>query len=393
VQDLCWSGDGGALATGSVDNRCLLWDASRPLRPGAVLEGHSHYVQGVAWDPLGSFIATQSGDRSVRIYCRAAGAAAARAPPAAPHALLHVIAKAPAAPATPGAEAAPPRAPLFHDENMPSFFRRLSWSPDGSFLALPAGLEAPAAAGAKKTAGNATWLFRRGAWAAPAASIPGPACAAGKAVAVRFCPRLFRPRGAAAADSPFALPYRVVFAVATLEHVAVYDSACAPPLALLAAVHYAPITDLAWAPDGGALAVSSQDGYVSIVTFQDGDLGEPMEAAELPPHIAARMQPAAVAAARARAAAAAAQAAAPPPLAPAGGAAAPPPAPGAPRRITPESAAAPRRITPALVTAAAPPPPACAPAVAAEAEAEAEEGPPAKAARTEGMPEAAEPAQ
>src|ERR1700761_7607030 len=29
---------------------------------------HNHFVQGVAWDPLNEFIATQSSDRSVHIY-------------------------------------------------------------------------------------------------------------------------------------------------------------------------------------------------------------------------------------------------------------------------------------------------------------------------------------
>ena len=29
---------------------------------------------------------------------------------------------------------------LFHDETLPSFFRRLKWSPDGSFLLVPAGM-------------------------------------------------------------------------------------------------------------------------------------------------------------------------------------------------------------------------------------------------------------
>src|ERR1700753_2612097 len=29
---------------------------------------HSHFVQGVAWDPLNEFVATQSSDRSVHIY-------------------------------------------------------------------------------------------------------------------------------------------------------------------------------------------------------------------------------------------------------------------------------------------------------------------------------------
>lgn len=34
----------------------------------ARLQAHSHYVQGVCWDPLGHFLASQSADRSVRVY-------------------------------------------------------------------------------------------------------------------------------------------------------------------------------------------------------------------------------------------------------------------------------------------------------------------------------------
>lgn len=32
------------------------------------IKDHNHYVQGVAWDPLGEYIATQSSDRTCRIY-------------------------------------------------------------------------------------------------------------------------------------------------------------------------------------------------------------------------------------------------------------------------------------------------------------------------------------
>jgi chromatin assembly factor 1 subunit B len=32
------------------------------------LEGHLHYVQGVAWDPLGQYIASLSSDRTCKIY-------------------------------------------------------------------------------------------------------------------------------------------------------------------------------------------------------------------------------------------------------------------------------------------------------------------------------------
>lgn len=33
-----------------------------------VLNDHLHYVQGVAWDPVGQYVATVSGDRTCRIY-------------------------------------------------------------------------------------------------------------------------------------------------------------------------------------------------------------------------------------------------------------------------------------------------------------------------------------
>ena len=42
------------------------------------------------------------------------------------------------------------------------------------------------------------------------------------------------------------LPYRVVFAVATLNSVYVYDSESVLPLTIYANLHYAAITDIAW---------------------------------------------------------------------------------------------------------------------------------------------------
>lgn len=32
------------------------------------IQDHSHYVQGVAWDPLDEYIATQSSDRCVALF-------------------------------------------------------------------------------------------------------------------------------------------------------------------------------------------------------------------------------------------------------------------------------------------------------------------------------------
>lgn len=103
VLDLQWSADGAFLISGSVDNSCIVWDMSKgekenslwsqyfyyqivqkisvkmllyPFCPcicssGSVhqiLDSHSHYVQGVAWDPLAKYVASLSSDRTCRIY-------------------------------------------------------------------------------------------------------------------------------------------------------------------------------------------------------------------------------------------------------------------------------------------------------------------------------------
>ena len=425
VQDLAWAPCGSALLSGSVDNQAIVWDVAR--RQGVNrLEGHTHYVQGVAWDPAGEFLVTQAGDRTARVWgpppprASAKGGAAKRC--AGADAVLHSkIVTAPAPAGAPGAAAgapAPPRAPMFHDENLPSFFRRLAWSPEGSVLAAPAGLAAArgaAAGGPPAQPRNVTWLFKRRAWAAPAAALPGPPSAGGRAVAVRFSPVLYAPApppavaaakaaiaeadaGTAAATSAaappppvFALPYRMVFAVATLDHVSVYDTGDVAPLAVISALHFAAITDLAWSPDGNTLAVASADGFCSLVTFEPGELGEPLPADALPADVAARLPAAAVARAVAAAAAAAAAPQPPPSEQPPPQHAPPPQQPGGPRRIVPVAAGAPpadapRRIVPVAVADPVPPLPAAEPAATSPGEKrplDAAEASPAKAARTD----------
>lgn len=44
----------------------------------------------------------------------------------------------------------------------------------------------------------------------------------------------------------FKLPYRIVFAIATLNSVYIYDTECVAPVAVLAGLHYAAITDITW---------------------------------------------------------------------------------------------------------------------------------------------------
>ncbi len=85
VYDLAWSPTGEYIIAGSTDNTARIFTAADGtfddagcyyhsfmyLRSGKCvyeIAEHSHYVQGVAWDPLNEYIATQSSDRSMHIY-------------------------------------------------------------------------------------------------------------------------------------------------------------------------------------------------------------------------------------------------------------------------------------------------------------------------------------
>lgn len=275
--------------------------------PQARLEGHRHYVQGVAWDPLGAWLVSQSADRTVRVHglkpppsgSKAAAAAAAkegfRSSTALARDVLHthtlskVAVQPPATPPPPAAATAtaesaapageqtaagaapapaqqqqqqpvkPLQAALFHDESLNTFFRRLAWSPEGSLLAVPAGVQRQYNTSAATAAGqpqqqqqqHATYIYARGHWGSPLLSLPCPSKAS---TAVRFCPRIFKLRqqqgqqrdspgsngcdgtqqqqqqeqqeAAAAAGAPnnvLGLPYRLVLAVATMDSVLLYD--------------------------------------------------------------------------------------------------------------------------------------------------------------------------
>ncbi|WVR08644.1 hypothetical protein IAU60_005701 [Kwoniella sp. DSM 27419] len=76
-----------------------------------------------------------------------------------------------------------------------------------------------------------------------------------------------------ALGSVFALPYRLLYAVACQDSVLLYDTQQAGPIAIFRGLHYAGFTDVAWSPDGQSLILSSSDGYCSTVVFDLGELG------------------------------------------------------------------------------------------------------------------------
>ncbi|KAK5943022.1 Chromatin assembly factor 1 subunit [Knufia obscura] len=419
IYDLAWSPDGRYFITGAMDNTARIFDSHSGAMIRQIAE-HNHYVQGVAWDPLNEFVATQSSDRTVHIYAlklkdgtctlhahgkfnkmdlpgrrvstqspapvdtthRASSASASG---------LAIASPAPSNPGTPmttplpmdppmtassrrssfGSHTSPavrrsaspaPSLPLpavrpevsspslnaamglavrntniYHNETLTSFFRRLTFAPDGSLLFTPSGQykqHHPLALDSMKTnedITNTVYIYTRAGFnKPPVAHLPGHKKAS---VAVRCSPIFYTLRNhvkptnqitidtssqaeaipplpeAAVTSQPsfmeppplthsesmksesrptsspkppepdnnppsaFSLPYRMVYAVATQDAVLVYDTQQTIPLCVVSNLHYATFTDLAWSNDGLTLMMSSSDGFCSTLTFASGELG------------------------------------------------------------------------------------------------------------------------
>lgn len=250
VYDLSWSPDSLNLISGSVDNSAILWDVHKGRNLG-LLKEHKGFVQGVAWDPQNQYVATLSSDRMCRVYNVNSKKLVSRVSkaqlPVPDSSCLHgkVVR-------------------LFHDDTLKSFFRRLCFSPDGQLLIVPSGIiEYPNS----DKSSNAAFIFTRRMLNRPAVYLPSNNQ---YTVAVRCCPLLFELRDR---ESMFALPYRMILAVATQNSVLLYDTQQPEPFGIVSNIHYTRLTDLTWSGSGRMLVVSSTDGYCSIVTFAVGELG------------------------------------------------------------------------------------------------------------------------
>ncbi|KAJ9151904.1 WD40 repeat-like protein [Pleurostoma richardsiae] len=426
IYDLAWSPDGSYFIIGSMDNIARIYNAATGTLVRQIAE-HSHYVQGVAWDPLNEYIATQSSDRSVHIYSlktkdgqytltglddrppKVASHAKADLPPrrisshspAPPDfgyrsqlAALDAVpgnaigSPVPSAPGTPTSVALPmnppsvishsrrssfssrrsvspapsmplpavmpieasPKPPptstslgmknasLYASETLTSFFRRLTFTPDGSLLLTPAGQyqTQQQTDGAKPSYEviNTVYIYTRGGInRAPIAHLPGHKK---PSVAVRCSPVFYTLRNSpivtkqitidtSSSDEPipslpepiskpspapsimeppppptaesstpkskdlsletsagtpgpkaaFSLPYRMIYAVATQDSVLLYDTQQQTPICIVSNLHCATFTDLAWSSDGLTLLISSSDGYCSTLSFSPSELGQP----------------------------------------------------------------------------------------------------------------------
>ncbi|KPJ05522.1 Chromatin assembly factor 1 subunit B [Papilio xuthus] len=256
VLDLSWSVDSAQLASGSVDNKLLMWDVAKGKY--TCLSTDQGFVQGVSWDPKGQFIASASSDRTFRTFDIATKKVISKSSKAVlpfpkDHALYDTKVR------------------LYHDDTLQTYYRRLEFSPDGLFVAVPAGRIEPEQGKMDFKPINAVYIYTRYSLKVPACVLP---CGE-PALAVRWSPVRYKPR-ASGPQPAFPTPGRFVLAVATKRSVLLYDTQQKTPIALISNIHYTRLTDLTWSSDGRVLVASSTDGFCSVITFTEDELGEPL---------------------------------------------------------------------------------------------------------------------
>ncbi|KAI3403306.2 CAC2 [Candida oxycetoniae] len=323
IMDLAWDPRGKYIASGSMDNQMRIYriEQLEQKKVHAILvkefNDHSHYIQGVSWDPLGKYLASQSADRSMNVYeiSKLEKNNSNDNEHELSFQLMHKFQKF-------------QNSSIYHSETLPSFFRRLCFSPDGAMLVTPAGLEentpastagatsaaaatTSAAATAATTSATATSATTSAAAATSATTSATTSASSSSsleesssettdsvstknsiyiysrtristspiiklcgltkpAVAISFSPMKYQTQG-----NLLNLPYKLVFAVATLDTIIIYSSDDDfKPLGQVSNLHYQPITDLVWTQDGMRIISSSIDGFCSFVDFESGVFGE-----------------------------------------------------------------------------------------------------------------------
>ena len=85
-------------------------------------------------------------------------------------------------------------------------------------------------------------------------------------IAISVCPSLFPSNSSLA-------PYRMIFALITKTSLFFYDQLSMEPFAYARRIHLLSLTDGSWSHDGRLFVASSEDGYLTFVTFNDQCLG------------------------------------------------------------------------------------------------------------------------
>jgi len=239
VQDCGWSADSSILVSVGLDSKVIVWSGSTFERLKRI-DVHQSHVKGLTFDPANKYFATSSDDRTVKIHRFTSPSSNATAHDQAGNFVVETSIDGP-----------------FADSPLTTYFRRCSWSPDGSHIAAPNAVNGPVSSVA---------IINRGNWDSEINLIghegPVEVCA--------FAPRMFSQETAAGAQ---VNPVTVIACAGQDKALSVWNTSNPRPLVIIQDIATKAISDLAWSPDGKNLFISSLDGRIICMSFEDGDLG------------------------------------------------------------------------------------------------------------------------
>lgn len=228
VLDMAWSPHDVWLATCSVDNTVIVWDAAKLPEIVAVLKGHTGLVKGVTWDPVGKYLSSQSDDKSLRIWRTVDWQQEA-------------VIKKP-----------------FEDCGGTTLVLRLSWSPDGQYLV---------SAHAMNGSGPTAQIIEREGWKHDIDFVGHRKAVTCVRFSTNILKRYYSCKGKTLQACCCAIGSRD-------RSISVWVTALERPLFAMEGLFMRPVLDLSWSANGLQLMACSGDGTVAYFEFTEKELGK-----------------------------------------------------------------------------------------------------------------------